>query len=165
MPHIKYGKLNFIVVGAPLNMERFKQLLIKKQVTNIVKACHYDYNVCRAELSAVCEIHEFVFEDGGNPPSEMTSLWIKFLFDVFYNNTDNTVVLTHCISGLGRSPLLVCIALIVCEGMEPLNAINFIRKHIKYALNTTQLHYIQNTKWSKYITQFKKLHSKGCIIL
>lgn len=54
----------------------------------------------------------------------------------------------HCISGLGRAPVLVAIALIEL-GMEPLDAIEFIRSKRRGAFNRPQICYLVNMKMNK----------------
>ena len=65
-----------------------------------------------------------------------------------YNETQALpCVAVHCVAGLGRAPLLVCLALIE-YGMEPLDAVELVRKHRRGALNSRQV---------AWVAQYKKL--------
>jgi len=66
-------------------------------------------------------------------------------------------VAIHCVAGLGRAPVLVAIALIEFLGMEPLDAVTYIRKRRRGAINATQL---------KFLQQYKPMRKKGgCIVM
>jgi len=52
------------------------------------------------------------------------------------------------VAGLGRAPVLVCIALVEA-GMDPYDAIGYIRKRRRGAINARQLQYIEAYKPSK----------------
>lgn len=176
MKKIKCGNLNFIVSGAPGDMNKFKMQLLNYGITDVVKACDIKYS--HVDISSICKIHEFVFEDGKFPSSEMTYEWIKLIHETFYiiNTTDielksEKLMLVHCVAGLGRSPLLVCIAIIVCENKTSIEAVKLAREKMGPVLNTKQLDFLFNTNWKKYRKFFNKmkkqsLHKKRtCVIL
>lgn len=52
-------------------------------------------------------------------------------------------VAVHCQAGLGRAPALVAIALMERGGMEPLDAIMYIRERRKGAFNAKQMAYLE----------------------
>lgn len=58
--------------------------------------------------------------------------------------TKKTIAI-HCVAGLGRAPVMVCIALIEL-GLKALDAIALVRKKRRGALNTRQLSFVQNYK-------------------
>eukprot|EP00667_Euglena_gracilis_P020031 EG_transcript_21561 len=52
-------------------------------------------------------------------------------------------IAVHCQAGLGRAPALVAIALMERGGMEPLDAIMYIRERRKGAFNAKQMAYLE----------------------
>lgn len=158
---IVYGKIKIIVESFP-NFYELNKLISSYNIKHIIRVCDASYGVNEENIKKICMIHEYIFEDGSSPCSDMIYEWITFLFNYFYTSEISNIefILAHCISGLGRSPLFVCIALIVCENMEPITSIVYMRKHIRYALNKKQIKFIEITNWSKYRNFFKKLFKK-----
>jgi len=66
-------------------------------------------------------------------------------------------IAAHCQAGLGRAPALVAIALMERGGMEPLDAIAYIRERRKGAFNAKQMAYLE-----AYNTHHKK--QQKCIV-
>src|SRR5436305_2147072 len=155
MVHFKQGRLNFIITCSTNsdNINDFISTIDKYKITNIVRACDLLYD--DSKIKSLCNVHEYIFEDGKFPSDELVHKWINLLYYSYYYDenknslTDpkaDTPILIHCQAGLGRAPLLACIALIICENMDPVAAISLVRKHVKGSLNTVQLRYITNTK-------------------
>jgi len=61
------------------------------------------------------------------------------------SKSHKTTVGIHCVAGLGRAPVLVAIALIEV-GVQPLTAVDFIRKKRRGAINANQLEYLRKYK-------------------
>lgn len=65
--------------------------------------------------------------------------------DTVSDSPNKRTIAVHCVAGLGRAPVLVAIALIE-HGLAPFDAIAFIRKKRRGAINTRQLRYIESYK-------------------
>ena len=70
---------------------------------------------------------------------------------------DEQTVAVHCVAGLGRAPLLVSIALIEA-GLDPMDAVELIRRKRRGAINRVQLKYVQD-----YTPVRRK--SNGCAVM
>ena len=77
-------------------------------------------------------------------------------FDNLKTGDEKPCIALHCVAGLGRAPLLVAIALVE-HGMNPGQAVTFIRERRRGAINTVQLQYLQSYKK-------RKKASKCCIM-
>eukprot|EP01066_Platyproteum_vivax_P004374 Platyproteum_vivax@DN1560_c0_g1_i1.p1 len=107
-------------------------------VENLVRTCQKTYDEMPLECSGI-KAHDLNFPDGGAPPVEVVNRWMALI-----ERATGTVAV-HCVAGLGRAPLLVAVALIEA-GMDSDDAIAFIRKRRKGAINPTQLKYLENYK-------------------
>jgi protein tyrosine phosphatase type 4A len=52
----------------------------------------------------------------------------------------------HCVAGLGRAPALVAIALIELLDMQPLDAVEYIRRKRRGSFNKPQIAYLDTYK-------------------
>lgn len=75
-----------------------------------------------------------VFKDGGRSTTTGVELHLE--------NVPAPAIAIHCVAGLGRAPVMVAIALVE-NGMEPFDAIAFIRKKRRGAINARQLKFIE----------------------
>jgi len=156
---IEYPPYRFLITKVPSdsNMDEYRKLLIANNVKTVIRACEPSYNTEVLHKDGIT-VHEFNFPDGSGPPKNVLTLWLKILHSTFVENAgkegETKTIALHCVAGLGRAPVLVGIALIQA-GMSPLDAIEFIRKRRKGALNTTQL---------KYLLKYKKKTGSDCVI-
>jgi len=89
-------------------------------------------------------VTELPFADGEAPPQSVVDKWLEILQKQFSEDKE-AVVAVHCVAGLGRSPVLVAVALIE-GGMDAMNAIDLVRKKRKGAINTKQIKFLEGYK-------------------
>ncbi|OEU09931.1 phosphatases II [Fragilariopsis cylindrus CCMP1102] len=100
------------------------------------------------------------YPDGHSPPPDVIDQWLHVVDQVFYptEKKDNEqagtadeektrpCIAVHCVAGLGRAPVMVAIALIEFENMDPVEAVTLIRRHRRGAINEKQLLYLEGYK-------------------
>jgi len=179
---IDYKHYRFIVHDAPTdsNLPGYVEYALKKRAVALVRACEPTYDKGPLE-SAGIRVVECAFQDGSPPPDQTIHTWMKVVREVFDGegngkskskssgkNKDGSSkkdgdkksqpsICVHCVAGLGRAPVLVCIALIEL-GMNWMSAVELVRKKRRGALNTTQLKYLET-----YKPKCKK--DKDCVIM
>lgn len=124
----------------PNSIEYYKDLLFKNGITTVIRLCvekKYDETYLKKFGITVIDIP---MDDGSVPTHEILSKWIQIIATEI--QLGKTGIAVHCRSGLGRSPLFACIGLIRFEKIDPVDAIELIRKEIPKALNIKQIKYI-----------------------
>jgi protein tyrosine phosphatase type 4A len=155
---IQTGNLSFLIIGAPTNnLETYIKELKQNNVVALVRACDCRYDTSPFIKDGI-EVYDMFFQDGNPPTNNIIERWLKLCNSTFKKKANEKTIAVHCVAGLGRAPVLVAIALIE-QGIDPLEAISLIRSKRRGAINTHQLHYLEN--------QYKKVHrhKAKCIIL
>ena len=80
------------------------------------------------------------------------SSWLELVKETFFDSGKIKTsqgncpsIAVHCLSGMGRAPVLVAIALIEA-GLDPSHAVYLIRRNRQGALNQTQIRFIMGYK-------------------
>lgn len=138
----------FLIFDSPTNanIHLYVNRLKKHNVHTIVRLCDLTYDEKIFENDGII-IHDLKFQDGTIPSHEIINYWFKLINIHFKKatNDENICIGIHCAAGLGRAPLLVCLALIF-GGMDNLEIVEFIRKHRSGSINAKQLEYIRKFK-------------------
>ncbi|XP_032233311.1 protein tyrosine phosphatase type IVA 3 isoform X2 [Nematostella vectensis] len=105
-------------------------------------------------------IQDWPFDDGAAPPKQLVEDWLKLLKGKFKERPGSCVAV-HCVAGLGRAPVLVALALIE-SGMKYEDAVEFIRRKRRGAINAKQLSYLERYKPTKLLKE--KDGGPNCVI-
>lgn len=183
--------MRFLVMDAPRqsNLHLYIHECRKQGVTDLVRVCEPTYNGEVDLANAGIKLHELEYPDGTSPPQDVLDRWLELVHQRFFRkkrapelelaptsssngagktNTSITplperTIAVHCVAGLGRAPVLVAIALVEFAGMDPVDAVAFIRLHRRGAINEKQLNYLEKYK-KNWKNQSSNGNSCACII-
>ncbi|EFA78690.1 putative protein tyrosine phosphatase [Heterostelium album PN500] len=138
----------FLIFDAPNddNLQLYINELRKYNISHLVRACDPTYSTEPLQSIGI-QVHDMPFPDGGAPSDSVVENWLKILKDSYKKDGKETVGV-HCVAGLGRAPVLVAIALIE-GGMNPLQAVEYIRERRRGSINIKQIQYLKNYKSKK----------------
>ena len=171
---IAYGGMRFIVTGTPDDdtLADYVALWQSLGVVRIVRMCEttlYD----ASKLPATLPITELLSQDGDVPADADIDAWLALVAAQYGSpaelkrklkageideKTRQPAIAVHCVAGLGRSPLVVAVALMEygCEGGKAPKVIEYVRARRRKALNMTQM---------KFLREYKPRLSKDCVIM
>jgi protein tyrosine phosphatase type 4A len=159
--------LRFLIMDAPRpnNLHLYIKECKKYNVTDVVRVCEPTYSKTDL-IHAGIQLHEMPYPDGHSPPEEVLDRWLDLVHERFFANPiasgSYPTIAVHCVAGLGRAPVLVAIALIEFQKMDPVEAVVLIRKHRRGAINDKQLNFLET-----YQRRYKKGGggSNCCIVM
>lgn len=177
LSEIKFGRMRFLITDRPTEygMEHFIKVLQRYGVKKIVRVCSPTYASDQLKKCGI-EVVDWEFADGSPPPSEVIDKWLTLVENYFDNfalsptkdlgdsiakivaNDSPTCLAVHCVAGLGRSPVLVGIALLEA-GMPVDDVVFLIRTNRRGALNEKQLEFLKSYKPNG---RLRKLRFIGC---
>ncbi|KAF9938173.1 Protein tyrosine phosphatase type IVA 1 [Mortierella alpina] len=161
---ITVGKLRFLILDCPSDntIAAYLPILDEHNVTDLVRICEGSPYDPKPLSDAGIHVHDDMkFQDGTAPGKEVVARWLDLNDRVFYNSGETEkCIAVHCISGIGRAPVLVAISLIE-GGMDPLDAITYIRKARRGALNRVQIAFLDSYKKRKQGFGTKKPPNKS----
>jgi len=151
---VEKAPMRFLIMDAPrqANLPFYIREMKRHNVTNVVRVCEPTY-IAGTELSTagIC-LHEMEYKDGTSPSSDLIMAWLRIVESTFYSNSgqpsgdSGPAIAVHCVAGLGRAPVMVAIALIEFAGMDPIEAVSFLRSKRRGAINEKQLLYLSGYK-------------------
>ncbi|KAI6205755.1 hypothetical protein M3Y94_00828200 [Aphelenchoides besseyi] len=108
---IRFGKLQFLITDRPTErtLDAYIADLERHRASVLVRVCEPTYSVEQLKERGI-KVYDWEFEDGQPPSSSLIAKWIQLCAEIFASG--DSVIAVHCVSGLGRSPLLVGIALL-----------------------------------------------------
>ncbi|XP_020010086.2 protein tyrosine phosphatase type IVA 1-like isoform X3 [Castor canadensis] len=106
---------------------------------------------------------DWPFDDGSSPSNQIVEDWLT-LVNTKFREEPGCCIAVHCVAGLGRTPVLVALALIE-SGMKNEDAVQFIRQKRRGAFNSKQLLYLEQYR-SKMRLHFKDSsgHRNNCCV-
>merc|ERR1719296_655176 len=158
---IEHKGRKFIIMDSPedSNIMQYVQILRKHNAKVVFRACESSYDTTPMENEGI-KVVDLPYNDGDPPPNELVHDWLNLIEATLGGKANKTEtaddiaekkkssIAVHCVAGLGRAPVLVCVALIE-SGMDRYEAINYIRKKRRGAINARQLQYIEAYKCQK----------------
>ncbi|KAG0203539.1 Protein tyrosine phosphatase type IVA 1 [Mortierella sp. GBA30] len=149
---IKVESLSFLILDCPSDqtLPAYIPIFEEHNVTDLVRICEGSpYNV-QPLTDIEIKVHDDMkFEDGTAPSKDIVARWLELNDEVFFKSpARDRCIAVHCVSGIGRAPVMVAISLIE-GGMDPLDAIAYIRKARRGALNRVQIAFLDGYKKRK----------------
>ncbi|KAI8997550.1 protein-tyrosine phosphatase-like protein [Pilobolus umbonatus] len=146
----------FLLLDAPTNktLPNYIDVFKRENVSDLIRICHRpshgqentEYDAEELEKETGIRVNDDIkFEDGGVPDTDAIHQWLSI---IEIAKERDTTIGVHCIAGIGRAPVLVAIALIE-DGMDNLDAVSYIRKYRRGALNKNQVRFIDKYKKKK----------------
>ena len=119
-----------------------------------MRTCEVTYAKTNVEKAGI-SFHEMECTDGAPPTEDVVTKWLEVCTGRFGNletaasseapkGKPSPCVSVHCIAGLGRAPVMVCVALIEA-GISSGAAIDLVRKRRSKAFNRAQIKWLTHT--------------------
>mmetsp|Transcript_88448 Transcript_88448/g.108298 ORF Transcript_88448/g.108298 Transcript_88448/m.108298 type:complete len:165 (+) Transcript_88448:374-868(+) len=143
--YLNFKSFQFIIMDAPTdyNLATYVDELESKKVTTLVRTCLPTYEVSELNKKGI-RVIGLTYPDGSAPTKDIILSWLNIVNNEMLVNKKPVAV--HCVAGLGRSVVLVAIALIEYYGLKPGYVINMIRDVRKGAFNNKQCKFLQTYK-------------------
>lgn len=158
---VEFKNMRFLIMDRPskANIAQFVKELKKCGVHEVVRVCEPTYAIDDLLREGITVL-DWYYDDGAAPPREVVEMWLKLLKERFTDDPGTTIAI-HCVAGLGRAPVLVALALIE-SGMKYEDAVDYIRRRRRGAINSKQLEYLENYKPTKVLRAREK-NANCCI--
>lgn len=153
---IEFKNMKFLITEQPhdTTIQNYITILKEHKVTHLVCATDPTYKTDDLAQSGVT-FTELSFSDGSPPSQEIIEKWLSLVKKEFQNGeVAETCIGVHCVTGLGRAPVLVAVALVEL-GMKYEDAVELIRKKRRGAINSRQLEFLAKYKRRKYFLKGK----------
>lgn len=153
---IEFKNMRFLITEQPHDstIQNYITILKEHKVTHLVCATDPTYKTDDLAQSGVT-FTELSFLDGSPPSQDIIDKWLSLVKKEFQNREEGeNCIGVHCVTGLGRAPVLVAVALIEL-GMKYEDAVELIRKKRRGAINSRQLEFLAKYKRRKYFLKGK----------
>ncbi|KAF5282732.1 hypothetical protein FQR65_LT02729 [Abscondita terminalis] len=134
---ITYGNMKFLICIMPnlFYMRHYIEDLQRYGVRTLVKTCDCSYSLHPFDNAGI-DVLELVFPNGQFPSKTVIEDWLAIVKDHFLKHP-KTALAVHCRCGLGRSAVLVAIALME-SGVSPFDVVEFIQTARRGTFNDLQ---------------------------
>jgi len=156
MTELRYKDLRFLITDSPNdeNVPSFIEAFLKYGVTALVRVSEKIYDTKPFEAAGI-KIYSLEYPDGSAPDSIIRDKWLNIV-----RENKNGCIAVHCVHGLGRSPVLIAMALREA-GMSRQESIDFVRSRRRGSFNVRQLEFLQN-----YQSGHRLVHKHaGCLLM
>ncbi|KAL7577533.1 hypothetical protein ACA910_015067 [Epithemia clementina (nom. ined.)] len=150
---VEKSPMRFLIMDAPRqsNLPYYIREMKKHNVTQVVRVCEPTYMPGSEFSTAGICLHEMEYKDGTSPSKDLIMSWLRLVENTFYTSgggggASGPCIAVHCVAGLGRAPVMVAIALVEFAGMDPVEAVSFLRSKRRGAINEKQLLYLSGYK-------------------
>jgi len=161
---IEYKAMRFLITEQPQDatLANYAKILKEHRVTHLVCATDPTY---RTDDLGV-RFTELAFADGSPPPAEIVEKWLTLVASEFASSSAaedvEKCVGVHGVTGRGRAPVLVAVALIEL-GMKYEDAVEEIRRKRRGAINSRQLEFLAKYKRRKAFSARGGAKNKCCV--
>ncbi|KAI8927358.1 protein-tyrosine phosphatase-like protein, partial [Entophlyctis helioformis] len=133
----------------PASLAAFADLLVSHGVSHLVRICSPTAYDAAVLASAGIAVHDMYFDDGEpyfrslvqQLTASTAAAAAPSAAAAAAAGTGKPSLAIHCVSGIGRAPVLVCCALIDA-GLDPTDAVEFVRSKRRGAVNRVQLSWL-----------------------
>ncbi|KAI9209924.1 protein tyrosine phosphatase type IVA 3 [Polychytrium aggregatum] len=143
---IQFRNMSFLIMDCPTesNTAAYLEALKIHHSTVIIRLCEPTYSKDVFESQGIAVV-DLLIKDGGVPTNAEIETFLTVCTNSFgglgVEKDPSATVAVHCVAGLGRAPLMVCIALIEA-GMPADEAVALIRAKRRGAFNPIQTKYL-----------------------
>jgi len=160
---VSHKNLRFLITHMPndRSIAKFVEVLHRHDTDTLVRVCRSTYKTQPLTEKGI-KVLDWEYEDGSPPPKMIVDNWLQMLKVHVRENPTNSIAV-HCVAGLGRAPVLVAVALME-SGMKFNDAVDFIRKKRRGAINNIQLEYLEKYR-PKYCLKSNRTEVVGCCVM
>ncbi len=155
--------IRFLITDCPqpTNTADYLDFLKGHQVCTLFRLCEPSaYDPSTLIQGGIDVVDDCRFEDGKTPPADALQTYrqkLKDLLDAVHDDKNKITVALHCISGVGRAPVLAAVGILDYTKLSPDEVVDRIRKARRGAFNKLQLNWLLD---EKYIIPKKSLFAK-----
>ncbi|KAI9339995.1 protein-tyrosine phosphatase-like protein [Obelidium mucronatum] len=124
-----------------LLVENYLPVFTEMNVTHLIRLCEPTYDARALEEAGIQVVDALAFADGTAPPDGVVEQFRGLVAGLGPAAT----VAVHCVSGVGRAPLLAAVVL-VDAGVDRADAAAFVRSRRRGAFNRRQLEWLLDAR-------------------